>query len=200
MCSGLAIRHEVFRSVLIPTRLRLSLCITANLFYFLVISKVSHSSSPSISVTLAVRLKSAGGKNVQPFFELFLVCARLSCSVGPKRALAYSSLGPTMEQYGDSFTFLRQFQRLRLINPWVLLAFVEIEAICWNHFNFTSLHFRMQSIGQVIYIRQQHSRGPKTVPCENPELTGEALDAQLAHKLLDQGHRLSAGNGTYSKS
>ena len=49
--------------------------------------------------------------------------------------LAYSSLGPTMEQYGDSFTFLRQSQRLRLINPRVLLAFVEIEAICWDRFN-----------------------------------------------------------------
>ena len=35
----------------------------------------------------------------------------------------------------------------------------------------------MQSIWQVIYIRQQYSRGPKTVPLENPELTGEALDA-----------------------
>ena len=46
-------------------------------------------------------------------------------------------------------------------------------------------HFRMQSIGQVIYIRQQYSRGPKTVPCGTPEVTGEALDAQLAHKLLD---------------
>lgn len=46
-------------------------------------------------------------------------------------------------------------------------------------------YFRMQSIGQVIYIRQQYRRGPKTVPCETPEVTGEALDAQLAHKLLD---------------
>ena len=40
-----------------------------------------------------------------------------------------------MEQYADSFTLLGQFQRLRLINPRVLLAFVEIEAKCWDHFN-----------------------------------------------------------------
>ena len=43
----------------------------------------------------------------------------------------------------------------------------------------------MQSIGQVIYIRQQYSRGLKIVPCETPEVTGEALDAQVAHKPLD---------------
>lgn len=43
----------------------------------------------------------------------------------------------------------------------------------------------MQSIVQVIYIREQYSRGPKPVPSETPELTGEALDAQLALKLLD---------------
>ena len=42
----------------------------------------------------------------------------------------------------------------------------------------------MQSIGQVIYMRQQYSREPKTVPCETPEVTREALDAQLAHKRL----------------
>ena len=46
-------------------------------------------------------------------------------------------------------------------------------------------HSRMQSIGQVIYIRQQYSRGPKTVPCESPEVTGEALDAQLAQTFLN---------------
>ena len=44
---------------------------------------------------------------------------------------------------------------------------------------------RMQSIGQVVYIRQQYSRGPKTVPCETPEVTGEALDAQLAQTFLN---------------
>ena len=43
-------------SVLISTRLWLSLYVSVNLFFFLLISKVSHSSSLSISVMLAVRL------------------------------------------------------------------------------------------------------------------------------------------------
>ena len=65
-------------------------------------------------------------------------CEKLAPAVLTARfleALTYSSLGWTKEQYAYSFTFLRQFQRLCLINPRVFLAFLEIEAICWKHLN-----------------------------------------------------------------
>ena len=46
----------------------------------------------------------------------------------------FSDLEFTMSE-GKEFHSLGQFERLSLIKPGVLLVFVEIEAICWDHCN-----------------------------------------------------------------
>ena len=57
-------------SVFMSTRLWLSLYIKVNLFFFRLVSNVSHFRSDNISVTLAVFCWSFEGKNEQLFFEL----------------------------------------------------------------------------------------------------------------------------------